>query len=485
MGYLSSAGVEACIQWLHTTYPAITEIMVMPETSAEGRTIRALKIAKGGGTRHAIAFLGGVHARELVNPDLLLSFAIDLCSAYTNGTGLTYGGQTYAPGIVSIIVEGLDTWILPLVNPDGRAYVQAAGGDVWWRKNRRPTGMCTGIDINRNFDFLWSSGIGTSANPCDYQIYKGPSAFSESETRNVKALLDAHANICCLVDVHSYSNDILWSWGDDNDQTTDPNKNFHNPAYDGLRGGLNPAVYGEYITTSDRDWYISTGNNAAAAIAAVRGTTYTVKQSVDLYPTTATSDDYAYSRTFVDGTKMKVRSYTVETGVEFQPLYSEALQIIKEVSAGLIKFCTACLCAVDEMAKSGKKKAKPAKAELDLVALQEFRDVHLARSTAGSRFVALLEAHGGEAIAIVLDEPGIHDEAAAVLHELGSAVTSSAAVPIDAALVKRARAVLDALHGRAGPELRSALREVNEALEHFSGKPAHEGLRAAERAAGD
>ncbi len=478
MAYMSVNAIDFTIAWLHAAFPTITEIMIMPEKSAEGRTIRALKIASGGGTRPGIAILGGVHARELVNPDLVLSFALDLCGAYSNGTGLTYGGQSYPASIVSVIVEGMDTWILPLVNPDGRDFVLKQGGDLNWRKNRRPTGTCTGVDINRNFDFLWSSGIGTSTDPCDFQIYRGPQAFSESETRNVRALLDTHANIRCLVDVHSYSNDILWSWGDDDDQTTDPTKNFQNPVYDGLRGGQNPGVYGEFIKASDRDWYVATGKSAADAIAAVRGTVYAVKQSVGLYPTTATSDDYSYSRTFVDGSKTKVRAFTVETGVKFQPAYSEALQIMKEVSAGLIKFCTATLCAVDAMA--GKKKAK-----LDLVALREFRDVHLAGSTAGSRFVALLEAHGGEAVAIVFDDPDMHGEAAQVLQELGSAVTSNAAVPLDAALVERTRAVLDSLHERAGPQLRAAVREIQAALVHFSGKPPHEGLRDAGRAAAE
>ncbi|GAC1456282.1 MAG: hypothetical protein PVSMB1_05940 [Gemmatimonadaceae bacterium] len=474
MGYLTAAGVESCIQWLNGAYPAITQIMILPETSIEGRTIRALKIAKGGGERHGIAFLGGVHARELVNPDLLLSFALDLCWAYTNGAGLTYGGQTYSSGTVALLVEGLDIWILPLVNPDGRSYVQALGGDVWWRKNRRPTGACTGIDLNRNFDFLWTSGIGTSSDPCDYQIYKGSSAFSEPETRNVQALLDAQPNIHCLIDVHSYSEDILYSWGDDNDQTTNPSENFRNPAYDGLRGGLT-AVYGEFISSSDRDWYISTGNSVSTAIAAVRGTTYTVKQSVDLYPTTATSDDYAYSRTFVDATKLKVRSYTLETGKIFQPPYAEALEIIREVSAGLIRFCTACLCAVDEMAKSQRL-------ELDVNALRNFRDEHLARSSVGNRWIALLEAHGGEAVSIALDDHQLRGEAARVLHELSAAVGEKPAATIDPALVKRARAVLNALHERASPELRFGLTELHEGLEHFAGVTPHEGLRAAERA---
>jgi hypothetical protein len=39
-----------------------------------------------------------------------------------------------------------------------------------------------------------------------------------------------------------------------------------------------------------------------------------------------------------DATKRKVFAYTVETGTEFQPPYSEALNIISEVSSGLVEF---------------------------------------------------------------------------------------------------------------------------------------------------
>jgi hypothetical protein len=74
-------------------------------------------------------------------------------------------------------------------------------------------------------------------------------------------------------------------------------------------------------------------------IKAVRGTSYTVKSSDDLYPTSGASDDYAYSRHFVDTNKGKIISYTVEWGTEFQPPYIEMQNIIDEITAGLVAFC--------------------------------------------------------------------------------------------------------------------------------------------------
>lgn len=327
------------------TYPHLCELVDLPERSHERRVIRALKLAGGTGTdRRGVLFLGGVHAREVINPDTLVSLALRLCQAYDGGTGLTFGGKAYDDETIKSIVERLDVFMVPLVNPDGRRYVQRAGGDPWWRKNRNPNpGLpCQGVDLNRNYDFLASSGIGTSTGSCS-DVFRGSGAFSEPETRNVRHLLDAFTNIGFMIDVHSYSELILFPWGDDDNQTTDPAMSFANPAFDGVRGTPGDSLYREYIADEDRDWYTRAGEAMRDAIAAVRGRTYTLQQAVLLYPTSGTSKDYAYSRHLVDTGKRKVYAYTLETAREFQPPYNEALQVIDESSAGLVQFCLSAL----------------------------------------------------------------------------------------------------------------------------------------------
>ena len=51
---------------------------------------------------------------------------------------------------------------------------------------------------------------------------------------------------------------------------------------------------------------LAKSNNFRDGIQSVRDTTYTVKSAANLYPTAGTSDDYAYSRDFVDSTKENV-----------------------------------------------------------------------------------------------------------------------------------------------------------------------------------
>src|SRR5262249_47861435 len=155
--------------------------------------------------------------------------------------------------------------------------------DAMWRKNRNPAynggnPSCTGVDINRNYDFLFDfntafapgSGVSVSASPCDYQVYHGPAAFSEAETQNVRALLDTFPRTRWFLDVHSYSQDILYNWGDDQDQTTDPSSNFTNAAFNGQRGKSGDS-YREFIPADDLAVIQSLAGRFVSDLQAVRG----------------------------------------------------------------------------------------------------------------------------------------------------------------------------------------------------------------------
>jgi carboxypeptidase T len=477
-GYLSPAGIESCLVYLANTYPAICQLLVLPEQSHQGRTIRAVRIGRGRGRRHAVLFIGGVHAREIVNPDLLVTFAFNLCQAYTSGTGLTFGPKTYSASTVRIIVDGMAVFILPLVNPDGREFVMAPTGNPMWRKNRNPNPgqPCMGVDLNRNCDFLWASGIGTSASSCS-DVFKGSAAFSEPETRNVRHLLDEFPNIGCMLDVHSYSELILYPWGDDTDQTTNPAMNFMDPAYNGLRGDPTNPVYQEYIPAADLSWFISVGTRLRDAIAAVRGRLYTLQQSVLLYPTSGTTKDYAYSRHFVAARKRRVYAYTLETGREFQPPFSEALNIISEVSAGLVQFCLSCVCVVRETVRGTA-------IERRLDVLEDFRDRAMLVSPAGRRYAVLLDEHGGEIAELMAPDADLRRRTLEVLRRLTSVVASwekPRPRKLDRRLVGDLDDLLQAYGTKGTRELAQAIEEIRAELGEFEGKTPVEGLEAASR----
>jgi carboxypeptidase T len=337
---LTSAGIEAALQHIVKAYPSITQLIILPEKTHEGRTSRAIKIRVDNATpKTGLFFIGGVHAREIVNPDLLVNFASNICLAYISKSGLAFPGKSYSAEEIKQIVESLDIYIFPLVNPDGRSFVQSPNGDVWWRKNRNPNpGLeLQGVDLNRNYDFLWDSGIGTSTNPIR-EIYRGKQPSSEPETKNVIHVINTYKNISCVLDIHSYSELILYPWGDDENQSEDPDMNFRNPDYDGQRGHPGDSLYKEYIHKKDLEWYESTGERIRNAIAAVRGTVYNVQSSMNLYPTSGTCHDYVYSLRY-NGANRMVMGFTIETAKRFQPPFSEATNIMPEVCAGLIESC--------------------------------------------------------------------------------------------------------------------------------------------------
>ncbi len=47
-----------------------------------------------------------------------------------------------------------------------------------------------------------------------------------------------------ILDIHSYSEIIVYNWEDDSNQTQDHTMNFKNPTYDGKMGNANDSIYG-------------------------------------------------------------------------------------------------------------------------------------------------------------------------------------------------------------------------------------------------
>jgi murein tripeptide amidase MpaA len=361
MAYLNVEEIEAALHTMAESYSQVTELVPLPNTTSEGRQSHALQIGPADArARNTVVVTGGMHAREWVPPDALVNLAADLLEAHARGTGLRYGGQRFSADDIRSVVEGLHLVLFPCVNPDGRHHSQTA--DPMWRKNRRRVrpdlpSRCVGVDLNRNFDALWDfrrhfapdAGVSASDDPCHPQVYVGPAAASEPETRNVVWLLDRYPGTRWFVDVHSYVPAIYHTWGFDENQTSDPSMNFRNASFDGTRGRAND-TYGEYLPGEDVEALQELGRRMHDAISAVRGTAYDVEQSFALYPTSGVSDDYAYSRHFVDSTKSRILSFTVECGRSFQPAWQEAEDVIREVCAGLIDFCIAARTQAVRMA---------------------------------------------------------------------------------------------------------------------------------------
>jgi carboxypeptidase T len=248
--YLSVDQVEQALATAASgSFSGFTTLISLPNKTWEGRQCSAVRL--GSATypgKPTIFLLGCLHAREWGSPDILISFIEQLQDAYAANTGITIGPATYAAADLKTLVENFDIIVFPQANPDGRNYSMTQDNpttetntDMMWRKNRRTqapnsgVGDCVGVDLNRNFDFLWDfpkyfapsgqTGIEDSTNPCDHDLYNGPAAFSEPETQNVKWIFDNFTNVGFFMDLHSYSGLVMYAWGDDQDQSTNPSMN--------------------------------------------------------------------------------------------------------------------------------------------------------------------------------------------------------------------------------------------------------------------
>ncbi len=284
LGYMTAAEVEAALARLSAAHPDLVTLIPLPYRTWEGRTCHAVRLRAGTSSpRIGVLFTGSMHAREWGGADACIAFLVNLINAYRAHAPLVLGGKTFTAAQVRTILRRLTV----------------AGSDV----------------------------------------YKGRALFSEPETRNVRYLLDRFPTIQYYVDIHSFSELILYPWGDDGNQSVDPNQNFRNPAFDGLRG--TPGGYREFMPAADQHRLVDLANRMEAALAAVRGTHYTVQQAVGLYPTSATSDDYIFSRHLVNPSKRKVYPFTIEFGSEFIPPFAEMQHIIRELGAAMTELCLA------------------------------------------------------------------------------------------------------------------------------------------------
>jgi murein tripeptide amidase MpaA len=322
---------------------------------------------KAAGAADAALFIFGQHAREWIPPEVALELAAALLRAFTIGTGVTYGGKSYSAADVQRILNNINIFLVPCVNPDGRQYSQLHDGTqaefYWWRKNRNRTvhPTCKGVDLNRNYDFVFNQAkyfdvtdpdvtSHTSTDPCNAsQVYQGPSAFSEPETRNIRWLLDTYPRIRWFIDIHGYTSagEIYYPWGDDENQNSNPAMNWRNPAFDHQRGSPGDA-YREHIRPSDLATHIYLASRLRDGVQPVNGRAYVVQQSFGLYPTGGASDDYAWSRHLTGPFLPRVEAFVIEhRGTGFHtPNLVEQEEVIREVSSGLINFCLACACGV-------------------------------------------------------------------------------------------------------------------------------------------
>lgn len=293
--YRFLADYEKDLHALASARPDLARVFALPERSEGGRQVYGIEIAESvrrPDGRPTLYVDGLHHAREWPSGEMAIMFAHDLVTGFGSDPEVTR------------LLQSLRVVVVPVMNVDGFTYsrthlyddrdywrsypTQALGIGAYWRKNRRTLtqdhglghqeGLAGyGVDNNRNYA-LGFGGAGTSSNPAQL-TYRGPSAFSEPETRNVGRVVLSRT-VTAVMSHHTYSDLVLRPWGDTRDDAPD-----------------------EPLLKSLGD-----------AMAEHNG--YKSQKGIKLYPTTGTMSDWAYGA-------VGALSYTFEHGTDnFHPNYS-------------------------------------------------------------------------------------------------------------------------------------------------------------------
>ncbi len=352
--YANVKQVEEAIYNLAAAFPKLAFRIPLPHKTHEPRETSALLLSTlPNSGKDTVLIIGGVHANEWGSCEIALNLATMLLRAHTEKSGLGFGSQVFTAQEIQDLLANRDVLVYPLVNPDGRQFVadQASPSQSAWRKNRRPITVDgvlkgTGVDINRNFDFVFKLGLfkpgsaPVASTDASSDNYQGPEAGSEPETRNVVWLLDNIPHVGWLIDLHSAGRSFSYSWNHDEVQSIQPAMNFRSTRAMGEMGTPGAANYREFLDATELARMQQLASRFASAAFAVRQTPFETGPAYWNSPYPGTSHDYAYSRHLIDSSKSKVLGFICEWGdLNQHPAWPEMEKIIEEVTAGLVGFC--------------------------------------------------------------------------------------------------------------------------------------------------
>ena len=206
-GYYTLSEIEENLDELSNTYPNIISNKISIGQTLEGRNIWAIKVSDNPSqdeNEPEALYTGLHHAREPMSYMNLFYF-------------MHWLGENYEiDPVATHIVNNRELWFIPAVNPDGLVYNQsiAQNGGGMQRKNARETcnGTPDGVDLNRNYGYMWGyDNEGSSNDGCD-ETYRGTGPFSEPETQVIRNFVEEH-NFPIAFNYHSYSNLLIYPYG--------------------------------------------------------------------------------------------------------------------------------------------------------------------------------------------------------------------------------------------------------------------------------
>ncbi len=289
-----------------------------PATVERGpRTMKLIRIGKHrDGSRTGVFGYSAEHAREWQTPLVAVETASRLLHNYATDADTRK------------LVDNLDIFILPVVNPGGEMYSKYDFGS----KRRNMSNYCPttgnydlnarnswGVDVNRNYT-AYSSHDGYSGGSfsCTSDTYAGPAELTEPEAANMAWVGDTFTNIKFSMNIHSSGNYYMWSPG-----------SYATPG----------RISAPRPTFGEESFFYYMADRILTQIKQQRGLTVTPARTGPvadvLYSAAGNSGDMAWY-------DHDIFAFSFETGTSFQPSFaggagSEAWNQMMEFSNGLVE----------------------------------------------------------------------------------------------------------------------------------------------------
>ena len=208
-GYFTYAEMLSILDEMQAKYPNLISAKdtVIDIRTHEGNPIYWVKVSNTPNIDNdnpEVLYTALHHAREANSLSQMIFYLWYILENYESDAEIKY------------LVDNTEMYFMPCVNPDGYLWNQSTdpdGGGLW-RKNRYAdeNGDVKGVDLNRNYGFEWGVDDQGSSPNANSDTYRGPSAFSEPETKAVRDFANQHQFQIAL-NYHTFGNLLIHPWG--------------------------------------------------------------------------------------------------------------------------------------------------------------------------------------------------------------------------------------------------------------------------------
>ncbi len=209
-GFFTYEEMLAVFDTIARRYPELVSVRkpLSGFTTIRGNELYYIRISdevnKDDATEPKVLYTALHHAREPLGLSQMIFYIWYLLENYKKDDAVT------------TILENTQLYFIPCINPDGYKQNQLTNpnGGGLWRKNLWQDSLnnVKGVDLNRNYGYFWGYDNSGSSNNPNSLTFRGKQAFSEIETRAVRAFCLEH-DFKIALNYHTFGNYLIHPWG--------------------------------------------------------------------------------------------------------------------------------------------------------------------------------------------------------------------------------------------------------------------------------